>query len=175
MHMDKNNNKSKRDFIPQYIGNTIKKISRNFTSKFGRIEFIIHSNWPKIAGSYFSEYSEPKSVSNVYDSENELGETVYKSYLNVSVAPAAALEFQHFKDTIIDKINSYFGYRAIMDLRIQQNYLPKVDAFNKKFSNRNSLTLKEEKLIKNNVEDMKNNDLKDSLISLGVNITKDNK
>ena len=111
----------------------------------------------------------------MYDSENELGETVYKSYLNVSVAPAAALEFQHFKDTIIDKINSYFGYRAIMDLRIQQNYLPKVDAFNKKFSNRNSLTLKEEKLIKNNVEDMKNNDLKDSLISLGVNIIKDNK
>ena len=92
--MDKNNNKSKRDFIPQYIGNTIKKISRNFTSKFGRIEFTIHSNWPKIAGSYFSEYSEPKGVSNVYDSENELGETVYKSYLNVSVAPAAALEFQ---------------------------------------------------------------------------------
>ena len=111
----------------------------------------------------------------MYDSENELGETVYKSYLNVSVAPAAALEFQHFKDTIIDKINSYFGYRAIMDLRIQQNYLPKVNAFNKKFSNRNSLTSEEEKMINNNVEDMKNNDLKDSLISLGVNITKDNK
>ena len=139
--MDKNNNKSKRDFIPQYIGNTIKKISRNFTSKFGRIEFIIHSNWPKIAGSYFSEYSEPKSVSNVYDSENELGETVYKSYLNVSVAPAAALEFQHFKDTIIDKINSCFGYRAI-GLENSTNYLPKVNAFNKKFSNETQLQKK---------------------------------
>ena len=33
MHMDKNNNKSKRDFIPQYIGSTIKKISRNFTMR----------------------------------------------------------------------------------------------------------------------------------------------
>ena len=40
------------------------------------------------------------------DFENDLGETVYKNYLNVSVAPAAAIEFQHFKDTIIEKINT---------------------------------------------------------------------
>ena len=173
--MDKNNNKSKRDFIPQYIGSTIKKISRNFTSKFGKIEFIIHSNWPKIAGSYFSEYSEPKGVSNIYDSENEFGETVYKSYLNVSVAPAAALEFQHFKDTIIDKINSYFGYRAIMDLRIQQNYIPNIKipeiqkGYNQKISEKDKIN------IKNRVGDMKNNELKNSLVNLGMNITKGSK
>ena len=33
-------------------------------------------------------------------------------YLHVNVSPAAAIEFQHFQDKIIEKINSYFGYKA---------------------------------------------------------------
>ena len=125
MHMDKKNLKQKRTFVPQSIGDTLRKVNRKFSSKYNRAEFIINSKWPEIAGSYFKEYSEPLNVSRVRDFENDLGETVYKNYLNVSVAPAAAIEFQHFKDTIIEKINTYFGYKAIIDLRIHQNYIPK--------------------------------------------------
>ena len=91
MNMEKINKKPKRTFIPQSIGDTVKKINRNYVSKFGKIEFIIHSNWAKIVGSYFADFSQPKNVSQVYDSENDIGEHIYKRYLNVSVAPAAAL------------------------------------------------------------------------------------
>ena len=42
----------------------------------------------------------------------------YKNFLHVRVSPAAAVEFQHYKDTIIEKINSFFGYKAISDLRL---------------------------------------------------------
>ena len=123
--MDKKNIKQKRTFVPQSIGDTLRKVNRKFSSKYNRTEFLIHSKWPEIVGKYFLAYSEPLNVSRVRDFENDLGETVYKNYLNVSVAPAAAIEFQHFKDTIIEKINTYFGYKAIIDLRIQQNYIPK--------------------------------------------------
>ena len=84
----------------------------------------------KNSWSYFTEYSEPKQIINLPEAKNDLGETVYKKYLNVSVAPSAALEFQHFKDKIIEKINSYFGYKAII-LRIQQHYVPKNNLFQK--------------------------------------------
>ena len=87
--MDKKNSKPKRAFIPQTIGDTVKKINKNFTSKFGKLEFIIHSNWPNIVGSYFTDYSQPNQITRVRDFENDLGETVYKGYLNVSVAPAS--------------------------------------------------------------------------------------
>ena len=127
MYMNQKNNKPKRSFVPQSIGDTVKKINKNFTSKFGKIEFIIHSNWHKIVGSYFTDYSQPNKITRIPDIVNDYGETTYKNYLNVSVAPAAAIEFQHFKDTIIEKINSYFGYKAIMDLRIQQNYITKAN------------------------------------------------
>ena len=88
------------------------------------------------------------------------------------VAPAAALEFQHYKDTIIEKINSYFGYKAIIDLRIQQNYIPRT-VVKAKVLNDRKLTIDDEKSIINEVEKLKNDDLKQSLIDLGTNITKD--
>ena len=123
--MNKKNNSAKRSFVPQIFGDTLKKINRRFSSKFNKLDFIIRSKWPEIVGSYFKSYSEPINISSVADYENEYGETIYKNHLNVSVAPAAAIEFQHFKDKIIEKINSYFGYKAIEDIKIQQNYLPK--------------------------------------------------
>ncbi len=171
--MDKKNKKPKRTFIPQSIGDTLIKVNRNFSSKFGKIEFIIHSKWPDIVGSYFKIYSEPKNITRLPDYENDLGETIYKSHLNVNVAPAAALEFQHFKDTIIEKINSYFGYKAINDLRIQQNYLPKDEDFNKNKSKMMPVSLEESELISNEIESLQNNELKDSLMKLGKNIVKE--
>ena len=171
--MDKKNKKPKRTFIPQSIGDTLRKVNRNFSSKFGKIEFIIHSKWPDIVGSYFKIYSEPKNITRLPDYENDLGETIYKSHLNVNVAPAAALEFQHFKDTIIEKINSYFGYKAINDLRIQQNYLPKDEDFNKNKSKMMPVSREESELISNEIESLQNNELKDSLMKLGKNIVKE--
>ena len=174
MYMNKKNIKIKRSFIPQRIGDSIKKINRNFTSKFGKIEFIIQSNWEQIVGSYFAEFSEPLYITKIPDFENEVGETVYKNHLNVSVSPAAALEFQHFKDKIIEKMNSYFGYKAIIDLRIQQNYI--TNSNRKKLNDKNiQLSEEENSNISKEVEMLTDDSLKDTLINLGKKITKDNK
>ena len=173
--MNKKNSEKKRTFIPQTIGDTIKKINRNFSSKLGKIEFIIQSKWPEIAGSYFNEFSEPKNVSRLPDYENEIGETVYKNYLLVSVSSAAAIEFQHFKDKILEKINSYFGYKAIFDLRIQQNYIPKKNIRNELKMNNKRLNESDKKNISNEVSILSNKDLKKSLVDLGKNIAKDTK
>ena len=71
MHMDKKNIKQKRTFVPQSIGDTLRKVNRKFSSKYNRTEFVINSKWPEIAGSYFKEYSEPLNVSKVRDFEND--------------------------------------------------------------------------------------------------------
>ncbi len=173
--MDIKNNKPKRSFVPQPIGETIKKVNRNFASKFGKVEFIIHTKWPEIVGTYFNEFSEPKNITNIASYENELGEKTYKRNLNVDVAPAAALEFQHFKDKILDKINSFFGYKAILDIRIHQNYINKRNNLTSNNIDKKKLSTEERNTIKNEVEKMGNKDLKKSLIDLGINILKENK
>ena len=173
--MDKKNKKPKRTFIPQSIGDTLRKVNRNFSSKFGKIEFIIHSKWPDIVGSYFKIYSEPKNITRLPDYENDLGETIYKNHLNVNVAPAAALEFQHFKDTILENINSFFGYKAIIDIRIKQNYISNSNEGTPKRADMiyRKLDYNDEKKISKQVKDLNNKELKKSLIDLGKNITKE--
>ena len=173
MYMDKKNIKQKRTFVPQSIGDTLRKVNRKFSSKYNRTEFIIHSKWPEIVGKYFLSYSEPLNVSRVRDFENDLGETVYKNYLNVSVTPAAAIEFQHFKNTIIEKINTYFGYKAIIDLRIQQNYIPKYNTMKKAKSTQ--INKDDKEFIEKNIEKFQNNELKKSLLNLGNKITIEDK
>ena len=173
MYMDKKNIKQKRTFVPQSIGDTLRKVNRKFSSKYNRTEFLIHSKWSEIVGEYFLAYSEPLNVSRVRDFENNFGETVYKNYLNVSVAPAAAIEFQHFKDTIIEKINTYFGYKAIIDLRIQQNYIPKYNSMIKTKSQK--INNDEKEFIEKNIEEFQNNELKKSLLNLGNKITIEDK
>ena len=123
--MNMKNSESKRTFIPKKIGETLKKVNKSYSAKFGKIEFLIISKWPQIVGNFFAEYSEPDKISRITNDFNELDEPIYKNFLHVKVSPAAAIEFQHYKDTIIEKINSYFGYKAISDLRLQQNVVPK--------------------------------------------------
>ncbi len=173
--MNKKNNSPKRTFIPQLIGDTVKKINRSYSSKYGKIEFIIQSKWEEITGSYFFEFSEPENIIRLPDYENDIGETIYKNYLNVSVTPAAALEFQHFKDKILQKINSYFGYQAIIDIRIKQNYIPKQKKINKLDMKNKILDDSEKKIISSKVEELNNSDLKKSLFNLGKNMTEENK
>ncbi len=171
--MNKKNKMDKRTFIPQSVGDTVKKINRNFSSKFGKIEFIIYSNWSKITGSYFAQFSEPSNITRILENESEIGEKIYKNFLNVKVAPAAAIEFQHFKNTILEKINSYFGYKAITDLRIQQNYIPK---YNKIIKNKiKKISEQEMKYIANEVNNIGNKNLKKTLVDLGKNIAKESK
>ncbi len=173
--MSQKNNKPKRTFVPQKIGDTITKINSKYSSKFGKIEFLIHSNWSDIAGSYFAEYSEPKNISRIPDYENEIGDTIYKNHLNVSVTPSAALEFQHFKDKILEKINSYFGYKAIIDLRIKQNYIPTNKNTNRTKMKTIKITDTEKLSISNQVKGLDDTGLKTTLLTLGKNITEETK
>ena len=173
--MDKKNNSKKRVFIPQTIGDTVKKINKNYSNKHGKIDFVIHSNWSKIVGSYFKDYCEPTSITRTKDTENDIGEPIFKNYLNVSVSPAASIEFEHFKGTILEKINSYFGFKAISDLRIQQNYIIKHSIKNNTMKQKNTLSTDDINDLKSEVENLKNSDLKKSLVDLGLNIAKDSK
>ena len=144
------NRETKRTFVPKKIGETLTKVNKTFSSKFGKIEFLILSKWPQIVGTFFAEHSEPDKISRITDDFNEFDEPIYKNFLHVRVSPAAAVDFQHYKDTIIEKINSFFGYKAIADLRLQQNFIPEkktkaaVNLFDQDLSEEEKASIKNE-------------------------------
>ena len=164
--MNKNNEKSKRAYVPKTIGDSLKKINRDFSNKYGKIEYLIITKWPKIVGQFFANHSEPNKISRIPDGENDTGDVIYSNYLHINVSPAAAVEFQHFKDKIIDKINSYFGYKAISNIRLKQNFIPKKNYTKKQNS------IKNISLGKSDIKNINNKELEKSLEKLIQSINK---
>ena len=167
------NREPKRTFVPKKIGDALSKVNKSYSSKFGKIEFLILSKWPQIVGSFFSDHSEPDKISRITDDFNEFDEPVFKNFLHVRVSPAAAVEFQHYKNTIIEKINSFFGYKAIADLRLQQNFIPEKKMNRLVDINKLEITEDEKRLIKNEIDDIQNKELEKSIVNLGASINRE--
>ena len=168
--MNKNNENANRTFVPKTIGESLQKINKKISFKFGKIDYVIHAKWKQIVGPFFSNHSQPIKISSIKDFNND---NVFSNYLHVSVSSAAAVEFQHFNDKIIEKINSYFGYKAIIGLKINQNFTPNIDnnTLNKKKSKKNTKILKKE--VKQHSQKIKNKDLEKSVVKLGLSINEE--
>ena len=167
------NTESKRTFVPKKIGDTLGKVNKIFSNKYGKTEFLILSKWPQIVGSFFAEHSEPDKISRLTEDFDEFDQPIFKNFLHVRVSSAAAVEFQHYKDTIIEKINSFFGYKAIADLRLQQNFIPKKKNEPPLKSERFKTTDKEKKIVKKYIQNIKDKELENSIVNLGLSINRE--
>mgnify|MGYP000678105633 FL=1 len=173
--MTNKQNSSKRTFTPVSISDSLRNVNKKFLYKFGKLDYTIHTKWSEIVGSFFVHHSEPQKISSIAKSTNAEGETLYDRFLHVNVSPAAAVEFQHFQDKIIEKINSYFGYKAIKGIKIHQ-LLVKTDQYDLKQRNVNLIDAKEKKLaIKRSAPTLSNKELEESIVNLGLSISKEEK
>ena len=173
--MTNKQNSSKRTFTPVSISDSLRNMNKKFLYKFGKLDYTIHAKWSEIVGSFFVHHSEPQKISSIAKSTNEEGKTLYDRFLHVNVSPAAAVEFQHFQDKIIEKINSYFGYKAIKGIKIHQ-LLVKTDQYDLKQRNVNLIDAKEKKLaIKRSVPTLSNKELEESIVNLGFSISNEDK
>ena len=126
-------------------------------------------------GVFFADHSEPDKISRITEDFNEFEEPIYKNFLHVRVSPAAAVEFQHYKGTIIEKINSFFGYKAITDLRLQQNFIPEKKIVRNLDMTIQTISEEEEISIKSEIDNIKNKDLEKSIVNLGASIKREDK
>ena len=167
--------KNTRNFKPVRIGDSLTNVNQKFLYKFGKLDYTIHAKWAEIVGSFFVQHSEPQKISSVPISNDETGNIIYEKYLHVNVTPSAAVEFQHFQNKVIEKINSYFGYKAIKGIQIHQklvkneNIAPKKNNVN--FANKN----KKVQEIKKTTPTMNDKGLEHSIVKLGLSITNEGK
>ena len=170
--MNNSNEVSKRTFVPKTIGESLQKVNQKFSSKFGRIDYVIHVKWKQIVGPFFAKQSQPIKISSIKDFIDDKNEFVFLNYLHVNVSSAAAVEFQHFKEKIIEKINSYFGYKAISGLKIHQNFIQKLDDSSIKKNKQKNTRMSNTK-VKEYVGSIKNKDLEVSVMKLGLSISEE--
>ena len=106
------------------VGTFVPKLTRTAFEKFGFSTAALLTDWAQIVGPQLAQTTTPDRIRWPKTVEQDMsdGRTGQRSgaTLHLSVDPARALDVQYKTGLIIDRINSYFGYRAVADLRIVQ-------------------------------------------------------
>ncbi len=152
MHDKKNNNKTNtfiqglRPFsksLPQGLKKLLKKGSYNFSN--------IVDNWTKMVGKNLSDACYPSTV--------KMGKEMNNGTLVLNVIHGNEVTVEYSKQEIMDKINSFFGFNCIKEVKLK--------VVQEKKSLKNNLSLNEIKLnYSNKLENIKNEGLKKTLNKL---------
>ena len=152
MHNKKYNNKTSnfiqglRPFsnsIPRGLKKIFKKRGYNFSH--------IIDNWTKMVGKDISDACYPNSV--------KIGKDMNNGTLILSVIHGKELEVEYSKMQIIDKINSFFGYNCVAQIKLKIVQEEKVEKKPSTLRNRS-------KKLEHKIKMMENGNLKSSLDKL---------
>ena len=109
---------SKRTFVTQALGKSISKLTQTSFRKRGFADGEILHRWPAIIGEMLAQTSHPEKI--VYPKGRNGDGTLQLRVGN----PGLALDIQHMEPVVLDRINAYFGYRAINRIKIIQAPVP---------------------------------------------------
>lgn len=96
---------------------TLPKVTRRTLGRHGLTEGGLVTDWRAVVGEMIAERSVPLKLSFSGDERRD-------GTLHVRVAGALALELQHLEPQVLERINGYFGYRAVARLKILQGPIP---------------------------------------------------
>lgn len=103
---------------PRALAEPVARITQPILGGRGFAEGAIVSDWAAIAGAHLAAHSSPQRIAHRPGSHD--GGTLH---LRVA-AGGLATELQHLEPLLIERINAYFGYRAVARLRILQGPIP---------------------------------------------------
>ena len=147
----KQNNKQSKTYVQglRPFGNTLPRGVKGILKKSGYNYSEIISKWNMLVGKDISSCSYPKSIKMTKGDTNGL--------LVLAVKRGNEITVEYSKKEIINKINSYFGYRLINEIRLKT-----INSETKKIKNNNTLK-KFSKNFEKKINEIKNKDIRNSL------------
>jgi len=98
---------------PNEIGNSLMNVIKGFGKKYGFINSDILTDWEKIAGSDLAAKISPVKLS--FPMGQRQNGTLYVKIKNASFSSIIQYQFP----MVIDRVNTYFGYRAVATVKIK--------------------------------------------------------
>ena len=150
----KKNNKESRTYVQglRSFGNTLPRGVKSILRKNGYNYSEIISKWNMLLGNDISSCSYPKSIKMTKGDKN--------GTLVLAVKRGNEIDIEYSKNEIINKINSYFGYKLINEIRLET-----FNSETKKAKNKNVLG-KYSKNFEKKINEIKNENIKNSLSQL---------
>ena len=132
--------------------NTLPTKVKRILDKKGHMYSETLDNWKYIVGDELFKVCYPKS----FKSSNKLG----GSYLNIMVKRGNEVDLEYSKKNIVNKINSYFGYEAVKNIKLNTFE----GQYEKKIEKKVVIATKREHIKK--IDNIKNDKIKKSLLEL---------
>lgn len=98
---------------PRGLNVALAGLTRPLHKKRGAVYGEILGRWATIVGPLLAADSQPERL--IYPGNAGHGAT-----LEIAVSGGQALELQHLAPLVIERINGYFGYKAVSALRLRQ-------------------------------------------------------
>ena len=107
------------------VGSYIPGLTKSAFAKYGFSAATLLTDWASIVGADLARYTEPERLkwpvranTHVEPDSDEQGRP--GATLIMRVDAGRALDVQYRAGQVVERINAYFGYRAVADLRIVQ-------------------------------------------------------
>lgn len=152
----------RRSFRPRPAGAALSAITSPTFRRRGFARREILTQWPAIVGDLMARYTCPERLQ--FGQDRSAGAT-----LVVRASSGFATELQHLHPIVLDRINTFFGYRAVERLTIVQAPLPTPTAVERKVLRQ--LSESEERAVAARVAGTRNDDLAGALRALGRTLT----
>ena len=147
-------NKQSRTYVQglRPFGNTLPRGLKGILKKNGYNYSEIISKWNMLVGKDISDCAYPKSIKMKKGDSN--------GTLVLAIKRGDEINIEYSKRKIIDKINSYFGYKLINEIKLQT-----FNSESEKTKNKNNLE-KFSKDLQEKIEQIKSESIKNSLSQL---------
>lgn len=96
---------------PRRIGQTVPEVAGKALGKRGLAFGSLINDWPSIVGHQLSLRTAPDKLSFPRGKRED-------AVLHIRAMGAIALELQHLEPQIVERINSFFGYRAVAKIKL---------------------------------------------------------
>jgi len=100
------------------LGRAVDRLTKGLLGKNGFTHGALITQWPDIVGAQMAHHCQPQKI--VFSRDGATGGTLHLK----ADSGAFATQLQHQEPQVVERVNSFFGYKAIDRIRLFQGPLP---------------------------------------------------
>tara|TARA_B100000287_G_C20123383_1_gene579218 strand:- start:27 stop:527 length:501 start_codon:yes stop_codon:yes gene_type:complete len=156
------------------ISNLMPEITKESLGKKGLLFGKLLQEWESIIGKNKARLATPIDIS--FSKKKVVNGVHTEATLTILVNSSNATVIQHEQNLWIEKINLFFGYRAIGNIKLKHDTVTKKTiAPNKLGTRTQALSRQDRKSLEENLKDISDDNLKEALKNLGQSLYLKNK
>ena len=146
------------------VSQSVDRLTKGLLGKHGFTHAAVVTKWPEIVGEAMARHTQPEKI--VFSRDGATGGTLHLK----TDSGAFATQLMHIEPQVIERINTFFGYRAVVRLKIIQGPLSRPRHANRQTTPPRPLSAAEARDLAGTIATVDDPELKEALERLGEKV-----